>query len=223
MNAFIISESNDEGEVIKLILRQASLDVSVARDLDHVFDHWTNNWSDMLILAGSDNTVVLENVAKIRAHTSVPLLIITEPPAETELCLMLENGTDLVLSRPVSPRVLAHYTKVLLRRTETLAAFALPTLELDEIKLDPSTHTVYVVGKEPSHLTQLEFYLLYVLMNNRNQVVPTDVIVDQVWGYDGRGDRELVRGLISRLRRKLEPNSKKPHFIHTIPGVGYRF
>jgi DNA-binding response OmpR family regulator len=60
-------------------------------------------------------------------------------------------------------------------------------------------------------------------MLNREQVIPTDVIVDRVWGYDGGGDRELVRGLISRLRRKLEPDPDQPQFIQTITGVGYLF
>jgi DNA-binding response OmpR family regulator len=69
----------------------------------------------------------------------------------------------------------------------------------------------------------LEFRLLYVLMVNRGQVIPVDVIVERVWGYTGQGSRELVRGLVSRLRRKIEPNPHEPRFIQNVPGVGYRF
>jgi len=50
-----------------------------------------------------------------------------------------------------------------------------------------------------------------------------DVLVERVWGYTGEGNRDLVRGLISRLRRKIEPASKQVGFLETIPGVGYRF
>jgi DNA-binding response OmpR family regulator len=49
------------------------------------------------------------------------------------------------------------------------------------------------------------------------------VIVERVWGYSGRGDRELVRGLISRLRAKVEPDPHKPAYVLTVPGVGYSF
>jgi DNA-binding response OmpR family regulator len=102
-------------------------------------------------------------------------------------------------------------------------AFVLTSFELDEITLDPTTRTVTVAGQEPRRLTHLEFRLLYVLMTNRDQVVPTEVIVERVWGYDGSGDRELVRGLISRLRRKIEPDPEQPRFVQNITGVGYLF
>jgi DNA-binding response OmpR family regulator len=136
---------------------------------------------------------------------------------------MLQAGADLVLKRPVSSRVLTGYIQVLLRRTEAVPAFVLPRLELDDIKLDPATRTVAVGHQKPRRLTPLEFNLLYVLLTNPEQVLPTDVIVERVWGYSGKGDRELVRGLISRLRHKLEPGVKHSRFIQTIPGVGYRF
>jgi DNA-binding response OmpR family regulator len=60
-------------------------------------------------------------------------------------------------------------------------------------------------------------------MANRGQVIPIDIIVERVWGYDGEGNRELVRGLVRRLRRKIEPDVNEPHFIHNLPGIGYQF
>jgi DNA-binding response OmpR family regulator len=60
-------------------------------------------------------------------------------------------------------------------------------------------------------------------MTNRGQVLPTETIVERVWGYSGEGDRDLVRGLISRLRRKIEADVENPRFIQTVPGVGYLF
>jgi two-component system response regulator MtrA len=53
--------------------------------------------------------------------------------------------------------------------------------------------------------------------------LPTEVIVERVWGYSGEGNRELVRGLISRLRHKIEHNPNQPRLIETLPGIGYRF
>jgi DNA-binding response OmpR family regulator len=110
-----------------------------------------------------------------------------------------------------------------MRRVQTVPTFVLPRLNVEEVKLEPDTRTVTVLGQEPSRLTQLEFRLLYVLMINREQVVPVDVIVERVWGYTGQGSRELVRGLVSRLRRKIEPDANAPLFIENVPGIGYRF
>jgi DNA-binding response OmpR family regulator len=67
----------------------------------------------------------------------------------------------------------------------------------------------------------LEFRLLYTLMVNRGQVLSPDSIVEHVWGYTGQGDRDLVRGLIRRLRKKIEPIPSEPRYVLTVPGLGY--
>jgi len=89
--------------------------------------------------------------------------------------------------------------------------------------LDPTTRTVEVSGKTGQRLTHLEFRLLYTLMVNRGQVIPTETLVERVWGYTGKGDRDLIRGLVSRLRTKTEVDPRNPQFIITVPGVGYSF
>jgi DNA-binding response OmpR family regulator len=111
----------------------------------------------------------------------------------------------------------------LLRRAGASAAFAVPTLDMKVITLDPATRTVRLAQGAPQRLTQLEFRLLYLLMTNRGQVLPTEVIVERVWGYSGEVDRDLVRGLISRLRKKIEVDPDQPLFIQTVPGIGYLF
>jgi two-component system alkaline phosphatase synthesis response regulator PhoP len=60
-------------------------------------------------------------------------------------------------------------------------------------------------------------------MIHRDQVLPTATIVERVWGYSGEGNRELVRGLISRLRSKAEIDPRNPIYVLTVPGVGYTF
>ncbi len=88
------------------------------------------------------------------------------------------------------------------------------------LKLNPSSRIVTIEGQPDKRLTHLEFRLLHTLMVNRDLVLPTDTIVDKVWGYTS-GDRDLVRGLISRLRYKIEPDPRQPRFIITEPGLGY--
>jgi DNA-binding response OmpR family regulator len=101
--------------------------------------------------------------------------------------------------------------------------FSLPTLSIAGLSLDPASRTVQATGYPPKRLTHLEFRLLYTLMIHGGQALSTEMIVEQVWGYDGRGDKELVRGLVRRLRAKIEPEPHQPRYILTVSGVGYCF
>jgi DNA-binding response OmpR family regulator len=223
MQAFLIAADSDEREVLTFVLRHAGLAVSPSGDLARILANWTELPADLIILAGGEAVEVEAQIGAVRGVTEVPLVVLVDPPAEARLLALLRGGADVVLARPVSPQLLAEYARVVLRRSGAVPAFMLPRLDLEEISLDPATRTVAVSGREPCRLTQLEFRLLYVLMTNREQVVPTEAIVERVWGYAGEGDRELVRGLVSRLRHKIEPDPDKPRFIETLSGVGYRF
>ena len=94
-------------------------------------------------------------------------------------------------------------------------------MSVGDLTLDPGSRTVQVGGNPPRRLTHLEFRLLYTLMVHRDQVLPTETLIESVWGYTGEGNRELVRGLVSRLRAKIEPNPRTPRYVLTVPGVGY--
>lgn len=223
MQAILVTRDNEEREILSLILRHAGVAVATTQELHRVAANWLERPADIVVVSIGDSCGLVEAIEAVRAVTEVPLLLIIEPLEERELCNLLQAGADLVLHRPVAPRILAQYTRTLLRRSGGMPSFAIPHLDLEAIQLDPATRTLMVAGKEPQRLTQLEFRLLYVLMTNREHVVPVDIIVERVWGYNGDGNRDLVRGLISRVRRKVEPNPDAPHFIQTIPGTGYLF
>jgi DNA-binding response OmpR family regulator len=112
--------------------------------------------------------------------------------------------------------------RALMRRAMGVSVFNLPNFTVGDLILDPSVRTVQVKDQPATHLTRLEFRLLYTLMVHRGQVLSTEALVERVWRYSGRGDRDLVRGLVKRLRAKIEPDSAHPIYILTIPGVGYK-
>ena len=223
MQAILVTRDGDEREILNFILRHAGVAVATTQELHRVAANWLERPADIIVVSIGDSCGLVESIEAVRGVTQVPLLLMTEPIEEKHLCSLLQAGADLVLPRPVAPRVLAQYTRTLLRRAGAVPPFAIPRLDLEEIQLDPATRTLTVAAQEPQRLTQLEFRLLYVLMTNRDHVVPMDIIVERVWGYTGEGNRDLVRGLISRVRRKVEPNPDTPRFIHTNPGTGYRF
>lgn len=223
MQAIVVANDQDEKDILSFILRKDGLSVASSSDAQRVLKNWSEHPADLMLVALSDQPKPEVVVDSVRAITQVPLLMLVDTLSEKALCDLLKRGADVVLQRPVSPQVLLAYVQAMMRRSGTIPSFVLPTLALVDITLDPSTRSVRVFNGEPRRLTQLEFRLLYTLMTNRGQVVPLDVIVERVWGYTGEGNQDLVRGLISRLRRKIEPDPEGSHFIETVAGVGYRF
>lgn len=223
METIIISQNAEERDFIAFILRQAGMKVIQQTSPQSVIKNWTEAPAALLIFVCTEITDKVNDVKSIRSVSDVPIIMITEMISNAQTADFLNAGVDLVMPMPIHPRVLTSYVRALLRRARADPLLSTPMLDLDSIALNPSTRTVRVHGKEPQRLTQLEFQLLYVLMTNRGLAIPTDVLVERVWGYSEKGNRELVRGLVSRLRGKIEPDPSSPEFIHTIPGMGYLF
>jgi DNA-binding response OmpR family regulator len=223
MQAIAASIDPEERDFIAHVLSRAGFTVQLKADLDDVSAQWLENPADLVVLAGRAPQDLEAPIKALRATAQVPLIVLTEQSSESDVCALLQSGADLVLRTPVGSRMLASYCHALLRRSGGVPAFSLPTLDLGPIALDPSTRNVTLKDRAAVRLTQLEFRMLYTLMTHRGQVIPWEIIIERVWGYSGGGSRELVRGLVSRLRAKIEPDPSAPRFVHTISGVGYTF
>ncbi len=223
MQAIVISENGEEREFLSYILRHAGLAVARTATVKLVMSSLLKQPVDLILLSAKGNTAVTDDVLAIRTTSQAPLLLLHDAMTEDETCELLDAGVDLILERPYSPRILARYVTMFLRRAGSVPVSILTAIQTKDIQLDPGTRTVTLVDQSPQQLTPLEFRLLYVLMTNADQVIPIDVIIERVWGYHGEGNRELVRGLVRRLRRKIEPDPHQTQFIHNHPGVGYRF
>jgi len=221
MYAMLLAENADERAVLSLVLQRAGLAVTMAHNIDRAMKSWLERPADLIVLALGGDPLALTR--QTRAETPVPLVVIAEPVGESIHYAILEAGADLVVFRPFSARLLIAQVQALMRRAGTVPLFSLPTLSQSGLTLDAANRTVEIAGRRSRRLTHLEFRLLYTLMTHRGQVLPSEVIVERVWGYTGRGDKELVRGLVSRLRAKVEPEPRNPRYIRTVPGAGYSF
>ncbi len=195
MRVYVFADDPEERHIFNYVLEHSGLDVLPSSGIEAVLTDWPQNSAELIVFTTDRNGPPLEEIVQMRASTQVPILVVTNRLTESDEVEMLRRGADLALFRPVSARLLAMYAKILLRRVENVPSSMLVSLDLGEVVLNPATRTVTVDGGEPQRLTHLEFRLAYVLMTNRNQVVPTEILVERVWGYDGSGDRELVRGL----------------------------
>lgn len=222
MYALLIADDPDERAIFSLVLQRAGLAVTTAKDLEQTMQNWSERPADIILLVQSGQSPQ-ELVRQVRSTTLVPLVLALKSDEEYLHCELLNMGADLVLGPSFSVKLLIAQIGVLLRRASTLPASSLPTLNVPGLTLDPTTRTIEVTDKPAQRLTHLEFRLLYTLMINRGHVVPTETIVERVWGYTGQGDRDLVRGLVSRLRVKVESDPRNPQYISTVPGIGYIF
>jgi DNA-binding response OmpR family regulator len=222
MYALLIADDADETAIFSLILQRAGLAVTVTKDLEQSMQTWSERAGDIILLALAEPSPQ-EQVQRVRAETLTPLIITINTSSENLHCELLKLGADLVIFPPISAKLLIAQIGVLIRRTSGVPTFSLPTLSAEGLSLSPENRTIEVSGKATQRLTHLEFRLLYTLMINRGQVIPTETIVERVWGYTGQGDRDLIRGLVSRLRAKVEADPHNPQYILTVPGIGYSF
>ena len=224
MEAILFSPHAEETNVLQVILQQAGFMVRSYRSLDQAIEVWPENPADLiLIVLSGEYTKLILQVKQLRGHTAVPIVLISDLLPDDLSVNFIESGADLVITRPYSVRMLLAQIRAMMRRGSGVPFFSLPTLTQKDIQLDPSNRTVKVGEREPHRLTHLEFRLLFTLMTHIGQIIPTEQIVEHVWGYSGEGNRELVRGLVQRLRSKVEENPRQPQYIITEVGIGYYF
>lgn len=225
VNILISGEDVKSVNILAFILKQEGYDVDCTVDpnLDEMPSE--SSLPDLMIFDEEDITPrLLNRIATIREITSIALLLICSDCTEDQIISAYEAGIDAYLVRPFTYRMLCVHVATQLRRARVMPAALIPNLQTSTLSLDPERHVVTLTTTGTSRqLTNLEFRLLYCLVANRGHVLSTETIIEKVWGYTGEGDRTLLKGLVSRLRGKVEPSPRDPTLITTIPGIGYIF
>lgn len=133
-----------------------------------------------------------------------------------------ERGADDILTVPLSPEELIARTLAIMRRTYREAIAFTPTIKLGELEVDIVNRRVRSEAGELS-LTSLEQSLLYLLAANAGRLVTREQILDNLWGVDYASESNVIDRHVRNLRRKLHDDWRRPRFIATVPGQGYRF
>ena len=220
MYAILLTHDQDESAVLRVILQRAGFASRLTTEAKSIPKTLAESHCDLILLSFKDD-IPNKTVQLIRSNTDIPIAIISNPVNEEIQILALQAGADLLIARPYSVRLLITQLRGLIRRASGMPIFSLPSFTVGDLTLDPSIRTIQVKDEGPKHLTRLEFRMMYTLMMHAGQTLATESLVEEVWGFSGRGDRDLVRGLIKRLRAKVELEPSSPIYIKTIPGVGY--
>ena len=154
--------------------------------------------------------------------TRLPVLGLTRRGDLKTKLAAFEKGIDDIVTVPFSPEELLARVIAIARRAYRRPMPVRPVLKLGEMEIDILNRLVRV-GSTLLHLTGLEQSLLYYLAANAGRLVTRDEILDAVWGVDLVADSNLVDRHIRNLREKLQDDWRRPRFIATVSGQGYRF
>ncbi len=163
---------------------------------------------------------------RLRARSSVPIIMVTAKSSEIDTVVGLEIGADDYVTKPYRLRELVARIRAALRRGAAEAGVdddgGDDVLEVGDVRLDPERHEVAIRGEDAA-LPLKEFELLELLLANAGRVLTRDTLISRVWGHDYVGDTKTLDVHVKRLRAKVEDDPANPRRIVTIRGLGYKY
>lgn len=224
----VVDDEESIATLLEYNLAHAGYEVIIANDGEEGLQKAIDEQPDLIVLdlmlPKKDGMEVCKELRQNQIH--IPILMLTAKDDEIDKVLGLELGADDYMTKPFSPREVVARVKAILRRTQAFSKGNQETVQLQRIKLGefeifPEKYEVYQNG-EMLDFTPKEFELLLYLTRNKGRVLTRDQLLNAVWNYDFAGDTRIVDVHISHLREKLEEDTKKPKYIKTIRGLGYK-
>ena len=168
----------------------------------------------------------LEVCRRIRKNKNIPILMLSAKSEDMDKILGLSTGADDYLTKPFNPLELLARVKSQLRRylylnPQNTLIHKEDNIAVNELVINKTEHTVTVYDHEVN-LTPTEFQILLLLASNRSRVFSADEIFERIWEERCFESKNTVMVHIRNIREKIEDNPRKPCFIKTVWGVGYK-
>src|SRR5215207_5594083 len=206
-------------------LQRDGYDVVQASDGREALNRFSEQAFDLVVLdVMMPRMDGLEVCRRLRARSSVPIIMLTAKSEEIDKVLGLELGADDYITKPFSMREFRSRVKAALRRAGMAQAdeeLERP-IEVRGLRIDPGKRSVTLDGTQVP-TTFVEFEILTALASNPGRVYTRDMLLSRVWGDSAYRDPRTIDVHIRHLREKLEADAKEPEYIFTVRGVGYRF
>ncbi len=168
----------------------------------------------------------LEVCRRLRARSSVPIIMLTAKSEEIDKVLGLELGADDYITKPFSMREFRSRVKAALRRADMRrddpGAVGEGLLEAAGLRIDFAKRAVRV-RDDDVQTTFVEFEILGALARHPGRVYTREMLLTRIWGDAAYRDARTIDVHIRHLREKLELDPKRPEYLFTVRGVGYRF
>jgi DNA-binding response OmpR family regulator len=217
---------DDEPKIVKTVrayLENAGFRVATADEGQMALTVFRHEKPALVILdLGLPKLDGLDVARTLRRESNVPIIMLTARVDEADKLIGLELGADDYVSKPFSPRELVARVRAVLRRVGGEREAAPPPITAGDVKIDLERRQV-TVGDQTVELTPTQFDLLAVLARHPGRVFTRLELLDRVQGYAFEGYERTVDAHIKNLRQKIEPDPKKPQYLLTVYGFGYKF
>jgi two-component system KDP operon response regulator KdpE len=221
-NILVVDDEAQITRVLKTTLSSQGYGIRTAADGNQAL-HEMETWAPDLVITDlrMPNMDGLELCRHIRAHSRVPIIVLSVKGEEAIKVEALDAGADGYVTKPFSIKELLARVRAAFRRTAPDDAES-PLIEVGDFRIDIGGRKVEVKNQE-IRLTPKEFDVLVYLARQAERVVTHHALLAAVWGPNSVEQPEYLRVCIAHLRKKLEPDESSPHYIITEPWVGYRF
>jgi two-component system, OmpR family, response regulator len=208
-------------------LRKDGYDVVQATDGHQALTRFSEGAFDLVVLdVMMPQLDGLEVCRRLRAMSTVPIIMLTAKTEEIDKVVGLEIGADDYITKPFSLREFRSRVKAALRRAEMgrgdEPADAERPLEIEDLRIDFPKRRVSVRGHDVP-TTFVEFEILGTLARNPGRVFTREMLLTRVWGDSAYRDPRTIDVHIRHLREKIEQDAKIPEYLFTVRGVGYHF
>jgi two-component system KDP operon response regulator KdpE len=204
------------------LLRAQGYEVATATSGQGALDAVDRHTPQLVILdLGLPDIDGVEVCRRLREGRGTPILVLSARGAEQDKVAALDAGADDYVTKPFGAQELLARVRAALRRGDTGASPAGPITRGDLV-IDADRRRV-LRGGEDLKLTPKEFELLVLLAQHAGRVLTHRTILRAIWGPNAVDQPEHLRVLVNSLRRKIERDPARPHYIRTEPWVGYRF
>jgi two-component system, OmpR family, KDP operon response regulator KdpE len=205
------------------LLRSRGYEVDVATTGEEALAMVHERAPDLIVLdLGLPDIEGTEICRRIRAESSVPIVVLSARGTEADKVVSLDLGADDYVTKPFGPEELLARIRVALRRVFSSDEPPTGRLEVGDLVIDYDRHRV-VRGDEDIRLTPKEFELLSLLVRNPGRVLTHRAILKAIWGANAVNQPEHLWVLVAQLRKKIEPDPAHPKYLLSEPWVGYRF
>ncbi|MFY2307193.1 response regulator transcription factor [Lysinibacillus fusiformis] len=221
----VVDDDKEIRELAQIYLKNEGYNVLQARDGDEGLRLLQKNIVDLIVL-----DIMMPNVdginmcIKVREYSDIPIIMLSAKTQDMDKIFGLTTGADDYMTKPFNPLELVARIKSQLRRYLKMSnkeAKNESEIEVGGVKINKATHKVTVANKDVK-LTPREFSILALLAENSGIVMSPEHIYETIWKEDSFQSENTVMVHIRKIREKIEENPRKPRYIKTVWGVGYK-
>ncbi|MBP1889418.1 DNA-binding response OmpR family regulator [Clostridium moniliforme] len=225
-NILLCDDEKEILDVLELYLSKEGYNIFKAKDGVEALKFYKNNEINLAIVdIMMPNIDGIRVVKELRKSSNIPIIMLSAKSSDEDKILGLNIGADDYIAKPFNPLEVVARVKAQFRRVYKLIyeeKEEKEIIKIGEVELDRYNIKVHFKNKE-LELTSIEYKILKYLMENAGRILTKNQIFEEVWNEVFLGGDNTIMVHISRLREKLEDNSRNPKYLKTVRGLGYKF